>query len=87
MLKLKVQSKKFNDFTEIDKFVLIPKKYWENFKDGINKITIGGVKVSARVYEIPCTCIGNNHTHKIFDLRPFWDRLDLEHEEEIEIDK
>jgi len=87
VLKLKVQNKKFNDFTEIDRFVLIPKKFWEDFIDGINKITINGTKVNARIYTVPCTCIGNTHTHKILDLRPFWNKFDLKHEDEIEIDK
>lgn len=87
MLKLKVQNKKFNDSSEIDKFVLIPKKYWGNFEDGINKVKLDGVKINARIYEIPCTCVGSAHTHKILDLRPHWEKFNLEFKEEIEIDK
>jgi hypothetical protein len=87
VLKLKVQNKKFNDSTEIDKFVLIPKKYWENFEEGVNKITIDGTKTKVRIYSIPCVCIGSPHEHKIIDLRPLWARLNLENKEEVEINR
>lgn len=87
MLRLKAQNKKFNDFTEIDKFALIPKKWWGSFELGINNVTINGTEVSVRIYEVPCTCSKNRHTHLILDLRQNWEKLKLKDHDRIEVNK
>lgn len=87
MLELKAQSKKFNEFTEINKFALIPKKWWDDFDLGNNTLIINGSKQRVRVYEVPCVCIGQRHTHRILDLRSVWDKMDLRDHEKIEVDK
>ena len=87
MLELKAQDKKFNGFTEIDKFALIPKKKWDDFELGENTLVLNGSRHKVRVYEVPCTCIGQRHTHRILDLRSVWNKMDLRDHERIEVDK
>jgi len=87
VLKLKAQNKKFNQFTQIDKFALIPKKWWEYFEIGENVLKINNTKTMVRVYEVPCTCTGNKHTHRILDLRSIWKKMNLSNHQKIEIEK
>ena len=87
MLKLKVQNKRLNEFTEIDRFALIPKKWRENFEFGENNISINGSRFSIRTYEIPCTCVKEKHTHMILDLRDVWEKLKLKDHDTIDIER
>ena len=87
MLELKAQNKRFNEFTEIDKFALIPKKQWSDFELGENTLILNGREQKVRAYEIPCTCIGQKHTHRILDLRPIWNKMNFQDHEIIEVSK
>ena len=85
MLNLKAHSGRLGSFSEIDRFVLIPKKYWDDFLVGVTKFKIKGKKVSVRIYDIPCDCYPKKHTHRIIDLRNIWGDLQIKNGEELPI--
>ncbi len=87
MIKLIVQNRKLNDFTNIDKFALIPKKWWDYFDAGDNFISLNNIKMQLQVFEVPCTCVGSKHTHRILDLRKIWDKFNFHNHQTIEISK
>ena len=87
MLKLKAHSKIFNQFTEIDKFLLIPKKLNDEFEIGEMRVKLNDQKVTVRIYDIPCDCNKTKHTHRLLDLRDTWDRLRLKPNQPVEITK
>ena len=82
---LKFHSEALNEHTKIDKFALVPKKFWGNFQLGENKLAISGRAGSFRVYDIFCECVGPSHTHRIIDLRSHWQKLGLSDGDKINI--
>jgi len=86
-MKLKTHNKPINEYTEIDKFLLIPKKLWEDFNIGEMTLKLDGKSICLRVYEIPCDCVAPHHQHRIIDLRDVWDELKLSANSEIEISR
>lgn len=87
MIKLTVQQKKFNQYTDINKFALIPKKYWNLFTTGENNLIINSTNTKVIIYEIPCDCTGNKHHHMIIDLADIWNKLRLTNGDKICISK
>lgn len=87
ILKLKTHNRRFNEFTEIDKFVLVPKKAWDDLPQGITEIMINNQKEKIKIFDVPCNCTGQIHSHKIIDLRDIWEKLKLENDQKIEIGK
>ena len=77
MIKLKAHNKPFNDYTDIDKFLVVPKKLWNEIGVGETTLKINGSRVKLRVYDIPCDCVGKMHQHRLIDLREIWDKIDL----------
>lgn len=86
MLKLKVHNKPFNEYADIDKFLVVPKKIWNEVAPGTMKLKINGSKVSARIYDIPCKCVSKMHSHRLIDLREIWDKIGLKENEEVEVE-
>jgi len=85
---LKAYDKKFNEYSDIDKFILVPKKVWDDIAVGEQEISINQKKVKLRVYDVPCDCAGvAMHSHRIIDLRNIWDKLGLKDSQELEITK
>jgi len=87
MVKLRVHNKPFNEYTDIDRFLVAPKKLWDEFKPGEQKIIINNNPVKVRVYDIPCACTGPMHNHRLIDLRGVWDKLKIKAGEQITLDK
>lgn len=87
MIKLKVHNKPLNESTSIDKYILVPKKLWEDFNCPELELRLNGKKTKLRTYEIPCQCVGKQHTHKIIDLREIWDEMKLSGSSIVEIEK
>lgn len=85
MLKLKVHTKPISPYTDIDKYILVPKKIWDEFQVGSIEILINGSKVKTRVYDVFCDCVGERHNHRIIDLRDQFDDLDLKENQEVTI--
>lgn len=86
-MKLKTHNKPINEYTEIDKFLLIPKKMWEDFELGETTLRLNGKTEKLRIYDIPCECVAPHHQHRIIDLRDVWNKLRLSANQEIEISK
>ncbi|OQA53221.1 MAG: hypothetical protein BWY43_00148 [candidate division WS2 bacterium ADurb.Bin280] len=84
-IKLKYHSHPINEFTEIDKYLMVPKKLHEDFPEGEIEIRLQNKKFSTRVYDIYCECTGSKHIHKVIDLRKFEGTNDFSEGEEIEI--
>ena len=87
MLKLKTHDKTLNQFSEIDKFILIPKKLIEEFGPGEMELNLNGSKVKVRIYDTPCDCNEQKHTHRLLDLRDVWSTLNLKPGQLVEITK
>lgn len=87
MLKLRVHIKPFNEYTDIDKYLVVPKKLWEDFQPGESQLTLKGIKSKVRIYDIPCECVGSMHNHRLIDLREEFNKIGLKDNEEIEIGK
>jgi len=87
MIKLKVHTKPVSPQTDIDKYLLVPKKLWDDFGAGETSLKLNGTKIKTRIYEIPCHCVGEDHFHRIVDLRELWEKLDLKENVEVEIEK
>jgi len=87
MIKLKVHTKPISKQTDIDKYLLVPKKLWSDFEAGEMSLKLNGTKVKTRIYEIPCNCVGEEHIHRIIDLRELWEKLDLKENSELEVEK
>ena len=85
MPNLKVHFGRLGSFSEIDRFILIPKKYWDDFIPGETKLKIKGEQVSVRIYDIPCDCSIKMHTHRIIDLRDIWEKLQIKNGDEVEV--
>jgi len=86
MIKLKTHSKPLNEFTDIDKFLVVPKKIWNEIEPGTAKLRINGASVSVRIYNIPCECVGKMHSHRLIDLREIWDKIGLKENEEVTVE-
>lgn len=86
-MKLKAHNKEFNEYTQIDKFALVPKKMWEEIETGNQSLSVNGKDTSVRVYDVPCDCTGVMHSHRLIDLRDIWDKLGLEANRDIEISR
>ena len=85
MIKLKARNKPISEFTEIDKYFLVPKKLWEDFPVGETKLAVAGNKITLRIYDVPCECVPQKHQHRIIDLRDAWDGLKLKENQEVEV--
>ncbi len=86
-MKLKVHNREFNEYTQIDKFALVPKKMWSEIEVGNQSFSINGKNTIVRIYDIPCDCTGAMHSHRLIDLRSVWDKLKLEPNQDIEISR
>lgn len=87
MIRLKTHIKPINEHTEIDRYLLIPKKLWDDFETGELGVRINKKKIKTRIYDIFCECIGSKHTHRILDLREAWSDLGLKESQSVEIEK
>jgi len=87
MLRLKAHDKPINEYTQIDKFLLVPKKLWNYFEKGENELRLNNQKLRTRIYEIPCDCVLPRHSHRIIDLRESWEKLKLSNGQEVEVTK
>lgn len=83
-MKLKYHTKPISQFTQIDKYLLIPKKIADGFPEGEIILNVNGRKISTRVYDIFCDCRAQRHTHKIIDLRNC-ENLNLIEGQEVEV--
>ena len=86
-MKLKAHDKKVSEFSEIDKIILIPKKISEEFALGAQKLKLDGKKTELRVYDVPCNCNKEMHTHRVVDLRDVWDEMDIKDGDLLEIER
>lgn len=86
-MKLQAHHKKNDKFSQIDKFILIPKKNWDDFQLGESSYTINGKQINLRVYDCPCDCSGKMHSHRIIDLRDAWEDLALSDGANVNIDR
>ncbi len=86
-MKLKTHTKEFNEYTQIDKFALVPKKMWGDIEVGSRQLSINGRNVTARIYDVPCDCSGVMHSHRLIDLRSIWNKLGLKPNEDIEVSR
>ena len=86
-MKLKAHDKQITSYSEVDKIVLIPKKIWEDFELGKNNLKINGNPFSLRVYDLPCDCNKQMHTHRVIDLREVWGELNLKDGQVLEIER
>jgi len=87
MLKLKTHGEPINQYTDIDKYLLVPKKLWGDFELGESELKIDGQKIRTRVYDIFCECTMPKHNHRIVDLRDVWVKLNLKENQEVEIER
>jgi len=87
MIKLKTHNRSINKYTEIDRYLLVPKKLWDDFETGEFKVKINGTWIKTRIYDIFCECVGPKHTHRVLDLRESWDRLGLKENQKVEVEK
>ena len=87
MIKIKVHSKVFGKYSEIDKFFLVPKKYWDDFETGDKELKINNQKVILRIYDVLCDCSSKMHTHRVVDLRSVWEKLNLKEGNEIILER
>jgi len=87
VIRLKAHNKTVGKLNKIDKLILVPKKYWEDFPAGESEYRLNHEKLKLRVYDIPCDCSGPNHTHRIVDLRDIWDELNLIDGSDLEIER
>lgn len=85
MPDLKAHFGSLGSFSEINRFILIPKKYWDDFLPGKTKLKIKGKEVLVRIYDIPCDCNPKRHTHRIIDLRDIWEKFQIKNGEELQI--
>ena len=85
-MKLQIHDRPISEFTEIDKFILISKKFWEDFEAGEIRIKINGQKIKTWVYDVRCNCNPTKHTHRILDLRGVWKKLQLKAGEKVELE-
>lgn len=85
MIKLKAHNKPFNEFTDIDKFLVVPKKMWGEIALGSLKLKIKNLNVTVRIYDIPCSCIGKMHSHRLIDLRGVWDKVQIKENEKVTV--
>jgi hypothetical protein len=86
-MKLKVHDKEFNQYTQIDRFAVIPKKMWDEFELGAQTLSINDNNVTVRVYDVPCDCSGSMHSHRLIDLRAIWKDLGLQSNQDIDISR
>ena len=86
-MKLKVHDKAFNQFTEIDKFILLPKKAWDDLGIGEQEISLNQKRLKVRVYDVPCDCTGEMHSHRLVDLRSVWGKLGVTGGQDVELTK
>jgi len=87
MIKLKAHNKPISEFTEIDKYLLVPKKLWDDVLPGEIEIFLEGKKMKLRVYNVPCSCVPQKHQHRIIDVRDIWDSQNLKANQEVKIEK
>jgi len=87
MIKLKVHDKPFNEYADIDKFLVVPKKLWDDIKAGEITLKLNESRVKVRVYDIPCNCVGKMHQHRLVDLRSVFDKLGLKEADELTVEK
>ncbi len=86
-MKLKAHNKILGTHSEIDKFLLVPKKLWDEFGEGEIGVSINGKRVKIRVYDILCDCVGEEHHHRLIDLRQVWDDLKISDGDNVIIEK
>jgi hypothetical protein len=87
MTTLKAHNKKLGDYNEIDKFLLVPKKLWDEIPEGEAEISLNGKRVKTRVYDIPCNCVAPDHHHRLVDLRSVWDEMKFKEGDNVKIEK
>lgn len=87
MIKLKFHTKPINEFTDIDRYLLVPKKLWDDFPAGETNLKINGKNVKTRVYDIFCECTLPKHNHRIIDLRSTWQQVDAKENEEVKVER
>ena len=85
-IRLKAHGKPLGRYSEIDKYVLIPKKLWEDFKPGEKDLVIKGIKTKTRVYDVLCDCVKPDHNHRLIDLRDYWEQLGINDGDSLEIE-
>ena len=86
-MQLKAHNKKISDYSEIDKIVLVPKKISDEFTLGPQHLKINGKKMELRVYDLPCDCNKEMHTHRVIDLRDIWEEMSLSEGDVLEIER
>lgn len=84
-ISLKFHNKAINQYTQIDKYFLVPKKVIDFFPEGEIVLLVDGKKIKTRVYNIFCDCRPEKHTHRIIDLRDYAEKLSLENGKESEV--
>lgn len=84
-LKLKYHDSPLNQYTQIDKYIFVPKKFSENFPEGEITVNLLGESIKTRVYDIFCDCRPEKHTHKVIDLREIHICNKLKNNQEVEI--
>jgi len=87
MIKLKAHNKVLGQFSEIDKFLLVPKKLWDEIGEGDATLRLNGEKVKTRVYDILCNCVGEEHHHRLIDLRELWEKMGIQDGDEITVER
>jgi len=84
-LKLKFHDSPINQYTQIDRYLFVPKRFSDSFGEGEIKFEMLGQTVKTRVYDVFCDCRDDKHTHKIIDLREIKTKNPIENNQEIEI--
>ena len=87
MITLKAHNNTLGEYNEIDKFLLVPKKLWDEIEAGDAQLKINGNKVKTRVYDILCNCVSPEHHHRLVDLREVWDKLEIKEGDNLNIEK
>ena len=87
MIRLKAHSRSVGKLNEIDKLLLIPKKNWDDFPVGEGEYKLNSKKLKLRVYDVPCDCSGEDHVHRIVDLREVWNNLALQEGTSLEVER
>lgn len=87
MISLKTHTKPINEHTDIDRYLLVPKKNWGDFEIGDLELKINGINIKTRVYDVFCECVTPKHNHRIIDLRDMWSKLDLKENIEVEVER
>ena len=87
MIKLRAHNKIIGNYNEIDRFLLLPKKNWDEIREGDVSIILNGKKVKTRVYDILCNCVGEDHHHRLIDLRGLWEDLKIKEGDNITVEK